>query len=445
MSAMTSVPAADAEPVPAPRRLRTDVFLMVGTKGLGLVLGFATSLVLALGLGPSGRGTLAVAFNMTLLLVQVGGFGLATANPYFVARNPADAGRVVWNAIWGALLLGGAFAGAGLALRAIAPGALAGVTWTQAAVAFSAIPAALASQFLQSVLLGQGRTVPYNAVEAIAGVGAVLALILGFTVFHMGIVGALLVLVAQQLGSALAYTALLAPGVGPWRRPDVAFARRMMGYSFRIYVATLLSYLVIRIDMLLVNGMLGAAEAGRYAVAAGLADGMVMIPTAVGVNLFPRVARGGATETSAEVFRVVGVLFALLCLASAPLAPLAVKLYGSGFGEATSLYLWLLPGIWCLGMVTLLAHHFAGRGFPLEAMLVWFAGLAVNLAIDLAFLRAHGTAVAAIASSVAYALLLALHVAMFAREAGGLGALRPRLGETVRITRTALSRTAAAP
>jgi O-antigen/teichoic acid export membrane protein len=342
-------------------------------------------------------------------------------------------------------VLGVACAGVGFLVLAIAPSVLEGVTWTEAAVGFSAIPATLASLFLQSILLGQGRTVAYNAVEAVAGIAAVAGLVVGFVVFDMGVVGALVVLSAQQLGSALAFAVLLSPSMRGSLRPDLRLARTMMGYSFRIYVATLMSYLVIRIDMLLVNGMLGAAEAGKYAVAVALADGMVMIPAAVGLNLFPRVASGGAIETSAEVFRAVGLLFALVCAAAAPLAGLSIRLlYGAQFADATALFLWLLPGVYCLGMVTILAHHFAGRGFPREAMLVWFVALGVNLAINLTLLRGHGTVVAPIASSVAYALLYLLHVRMFVGEAGGgLSTVLPRLGETLRIARTSLSRTEA--
>lgn len=427
-----------------PGRLRTDVFLMVATKGLALVLGLVTSIVLARGLGASGRGTLAVAFNMTLMLVQIGGFGITSANPYFAARSPSSVGRIAWNSLWGAFVLGALFAAVGLAVRAVAPGVLEGVTWLEAAIGFSAIPFALASQFLQSILLGQGRTVAYNVVEAVVGIGAVVALVVGFAALDMGVAGALAVLAGQQLVAALAFAVLLSGSLrGRRPRPDLTLARTMMGYSFRMYVATLVAYLVVRIDMLLVNGMLGASEAGRYAVAVALADGMVLIPTAVGVNLFPRVARGGTTETSAEVFRTVGLLYGLLCLVSIPLASVGVRvLYGEAFSEAAGLYLWLLPGIYCLGMLSILSHHFAGRGFPLEAMLVWFVGLAVNIVINLLFLREHGTEVAAIASSVAYAVLFGLHVAMFSRETGGLATLRPRLGETTRIVRTALSRQA---
>ena len=50
---------------------------------------------------------------------------------------------------------------------------------------------------------------------------------------------------------------------------------------------------------------------------------------------------------------------------------------------------WLAPGVFSLGLVTVLSHHFAGRGFPLQALTVWFIGLAVNLAIILASSTVH--------------------------------------------------------
>ena len=39
-----------------------------------------------------------------------------------------------------------------------------------------------------------------------------------------------------------------------------------------------------------------------------------------------------------------------------------------------------------------------------------------------------------------YALLLVLHIRLFAREAGGYGALRPRLREVVEFVRAAFAR-----
>jgi O-antigen/teichoic acid export membrane protein len=425
--------------LPEPKRLRTDVFLMAATKVLVLVLGVVTSVILARALGPSDRGTLAVAYNLALVLVQLGSLGLATANPYFAVREPDAIGRLVVNALWLAALGGCLLVAAAAAMRVLLPGALPGVTWPMLVVAGAGVPLALAAAFVQSILLGLGRTVAYNLVEAVTAVAGVAFLVVGFVVLDIGVVGALALLGAQQLLALAWYIALLRPHISTGRWPDMQLLRRMTGYGFRIYVATLLAYLVIRVDMFLVNGTLGAAEAGRYAVAVALADGMVLLPTVVAVNLFPRIARGASEQTTAEVFRSVGLLFALLCLVSVPLAGPAIRaLYGPAFHEATTLYLWLLPGIFCLGMLTILSHHFAGRGFPLEAMLVWFVGLAANIAINVLFLH-HGTYVAALASSVAYALLLALHVWMLARETG-LRPLVPHVGDAIRMVRGALQR-----
>ena len=73
-------------------------------------------------------------------------------------------------------------------------------------------------------------------------------------------------------------------------------------------------------------------------------------------------------------------------------------------------------------------------------MAIWFVGLAVNLAINFAFLPGRGAWVAALASSVAYAILLVLHLWLFAREAGGYASIRPRLRETFQFVRVALTR-----
>jgi O-antigen/teichoic acid export membrane protein len=51
-------------------------------------------------------------------------------------------------------------------------------------------------------------------------------------------------------------------------------------------------------------------------------------------------------------------------------------------------------------------------------MLVWFAGFAVNLAMNVVLLPHYGTYIASLSSSVAYTLLLGLHMRLFARQVG---------------------------
>ena len=147
------------------------------------------------------------------------------------------------------------------------------------------------------------------------------------------------------------------------------------------------------------------------------------------------------TQASAEVFRSIAVLYGVFCLVTVPLAGPAIRLvFGESYDGATSLYYWLLPGIFALGMLTILSNHFAGRGYPPQAMAFWVFGLALNVVLNLIFLPGRGAEVAAALSSLTYIVLLALHMWLFAREAGGYGSMRPRLGEVVRFVRVALSR-----
>jgi O-antigen/teichoic acid export membrane protein len=405
-----------------------DVVLTYGGKLTVLLAGLATTVLLARELGPGPRGVMATANSLGLLLAQLGTIGLSAANPYFIAREPRTLPGVIGNAAWFALGLGSLLFAAGVLLRGLLPGALPGIGWGPVLVALAGVYPALACVFLHSVLVGQARMVAYNAIEVTQAVGALVTVAVAFVVADPGVLALLVILNVWSLWSALAAVVLLRRQ-GAWRRPDFALARRMLRYGGRIYVATLLAYVIIRVDLLFVNGYKGAAQAGLYSVAVALADGMIVLPTVVGLILLPRVAAGAGDEVTAAVFRVTALLYGALCLLTIPLAGPAVRLaFGAPFAGSTHLYLWLLPGIFSLGMTTVLANHFAGRGFPLEAMLVWFAGFGVNLAMNLVLLPRYGTVVASVSSSVAYTLLLVLHVRLFSRDVG-LRRLLPRPGE----------------
>lgn len=444
----SSHPSATMAPVepevyvpPAPARLRTDVFLTFGGKGATLFIGLLTAAVIARQLGPSGQGTFAVAYSLTLMLIQLGGLGFTTANPYFAARQPERTRGIAGNAIWLSGVLGIALVLVGMLIKVVAPGLLEGLSWTALLVALAGVPGGLAALFEQSILLGQGRMVAYNAVEVAQAAATLVVLVLAFVVADVHLTGVLVVLGAGRYGAAIAYAVILSRRSGIAKLPDARLARTMLEYGFRVYVAILVSFLVIRLDLLLVNAYLGSTQAGLYSVAATLADGMFVLPMVVGLNLFARVARGDPVQASAEVFRSMAVLYGLVCLVTVPLAPIAIRLFfGTDFEDSTSLYYWLLPGIFCLGMLTILSQHFAGRGFPRQLMVIWLGGLALNVLLNVVFLPGRGAWVAALTSSISYAVLLALHMWLFAREAGGYGSMRPRPGEVVRFVRVALSR-----
>lgn len=415
----------------AGRPLTPDVLLTLGNKVGVLFLNVAGTVVVARTLGPTGRGAIAVAFSLALLLIQFGSLGLQSANPYFVSRDPRYLPRVITNSIWLSVSLGLLLVAAGAIAKVAFPAALNGLDWLDVIVVLAGVPAVLASTLLQSLLLAEGRMVAYNAVELTAALLTFVGLVIGLAVLDIGVLGAISLMVALNIAAAGCYLILLrrhGPVIGS---PDLGLMARMLRYGFRIYVATLLAYAVGRINLFFVNSYIGPSAAGQYSIGVALADGMHLLPSVVALNLFPRIARGEPHERSAAVFRSLAPLFALLCLLTAPLAAPGIRLvFGHEFAPAVGIYYWLLPGIFAYGMLNVLSYHFAGRGFPLEAVIVWVPGLLLNVAIVLIFLPDGGTHVAALAATASYVVILLLHMRLFAKESGGYRSLIPRPRET---------------
>ncbi|MGH2880950.1 MAG: polysaccharide biosynthesis C-terminal domain-containing protein [Solirubrobacteraceae bacterium] len=431
--------AEGVQPQPG-RGLQADVLMMVAAKVGVLVFGAATTVLVARSLGPSGRGSLATVYALMTLLAQLGTLGIASANPYFVAREPKLRARIASNSFWLAGTVGPTVALVGIAVKLVAPGALSEVTWPELSVGMIAVPMLLASLFLQSILLAEGRTVLFNGVDVGA---ALLTVILVATVLPLaggGVLLALSLMIAPQIVALLVLMGAMQTDAPLFAALDRHLARRMIGYGARAYVITLLAYLLIRLDLLLVSAIQGAGAAGQYSVAVAFADALYLLPLAVGLNLFARVARGHADhELSLEVFHVMTIGFGLVCVVAGLLAgPAITLLFGPAYHPAIALFQWLLPGIYALGLLNVIAYYFAAKGMPWELIFVWLVGLAINLAINLSLLSNHGTYVASIASSVAYTLVLILHMRMFARELGGWSRLRPTMAGLTSTMRLAL-------
>jgi len=425
------------------RGLRGDVLLMLGAKLCVLLLGAATTVIVARSLGPAGRGSLASTYALMTLLAQLGTFGIASANPYFAARESHKRASIASNSLWFSWIAGPAMAAVGIAIKLFAPVALASVSWPELLVGMSAVPIMLSSLFLQSILLGEGRTVLYNGVEVATGLLTVLLLLTVLPLAGGGVVLALALMIVPQIAALAVFTSAMRHHGGVLRRLDRVLARRMLAYGARAYVVTLLAYMLVRIDLLLVSGIQGARAAGQYSIATALADALSLLPITVSVNLFARLARGSADrQLTLGVFHLVTIGYLFLCISAAALAsPTIALLFGPAYHPAVSLFLWLLPGVYCLGVLEVIAYHFAAKGMPRELVFVWLPGLVVNLTIDVTLLPHHGTFVASIASTVAYAIVFILHMRMFARDVGGWAALRPTLTGTISLLRMALWRT----
>jgi O-antigen/teichoic acid export membrane protein len=411
-------------------RLRFDASLTFASQASIGSLNFGAAVVVARALGPNGRGSVAVALAIVVGLVQLGSLGITAASPSLTARDGSLAGPLATAAVYVAIALGGLLAGLLLALGALGSPLLAGLTWTQLGVIAVAVPLALASLFLQSILLGQGRAVAYNAVQLAFALLSVAALTAVAVAGGLSLTLALVLLLGQYPLSAVASLGLLASSRPLRSLPGRELWRTLLGFGLRAYAGTVLSFLVIRLDLLLVNAYRGPRQAGFYSVAVAIAQAMYLLPAAIGVNILPRVARGSPAAATAAVFRIVALVYGGLCVLAAALTEPAVHLaFGHRFAPSVTMVYWLLPGVYCLGLLVILSSHFAGLGYPWRAAAIWAGGLGLNVAANMVLIPAYGTYMASITSSVTYVAVLGLHVRLFLAGGPGELSLRPRFGE----------------
>jgi O-antigen/teichoic acid export membrane protein len=435
----------DGSPAPEPaapkRTFGFDVALSTGGRVLFVLCGALMTVLIARYLGPEGQGRFAVAYSLTLLLVQVGTLGLSVSNPYFAARRPESQRAIVLHSLWIAAVAAVCLAGAATAVRILAPGTLRGLSGAEIAITLGALPAALATVYLQGVLVGQQRMAWFSVVEVTQAGSSLIALVVAFAVASPGL-DVVLIIVAggRYLALLVAVFALRAvlrqPAV-----PEPGLVRRLLAHASRVYFVSLLSFALFRLDVLIVNGLLGAADTGQYSIATYITEALIVLPSIVSVNLVPRIATSEESDMTAVVTRSLMLLWAAVCLISVPVAAIAVPLvFGEGFTQAVTLYAWLAPGAYFLGVLSALMAHYWVRGYPRSLIVAWIAGLAVNVVGNVLLLPKWGVTVASIMSSATYAIVLVAHLVVFSREAGGPRALRPSARETVGLVRNALGR-----
>lgn len=388
-------------------------------------VGLLSAVIVARSLGPAGQGIFAAIGAYLATAAMVGSLGLSQAAARLVAKDRGALGPLTANA----KITGGA---AGLvaiacllALRRFLPGAFAEIPLGLLALGSVALPFNLISAQLQALLLGLGRIRPYGFMEAFDRLSLFVGSLLLLVVLGRGVgalIAAVTVFAAVKL---LLYDRLL--GVRRReQRPDFDLLRRLGGISARAYAASLLAFLVLRSDLMLVHGLLGAKSTGVYSIAVQFADLLLVLPVAVGTLLFPRVAASPDSDNAAftaTVCRHTALAVTAGCLAVAASIHWLIPLLFGGAFQGSVHCLWiLLPGVWCMSLQGILANDLAGRDYPAFLPWMWLVLLTVNVLLNLVWLPAFGIAGAAASSTIAYALSLCLVARYWLRRFPGVRA-----------------------
>ncbi|HEY0544375.1 MAG TPA: oligosaccharide flippase family protein [Pyrinomonadaceae bacterium] len=405
-------------------RFSTHVAWTFGTRVLMLLSGVGASVIVARWLGAEGLGALAVLNVTVAVALQLGSAGLPSANTYFIARDRSSIASVCANALAFALLAGGALALVVIASAKFYPALYGNIPVGLLTIAAASIPFQLITLLGLNVFLGLHRIVHFNLLDAAAQslllVNALVALVLfgaglrtlvSLNTTASVLVGLLIVCLIARLLKEL--------GGGRFR-VDLELFKRMARYGIKFHIAVVAAMLIFRADLLIVNHFRGAKEAGVYSVASQVATMLMLLPGVIGTLLLPRVAstQDARGEMTMRVTRHTAFVMFFICLAAVPASFALPLVYGAPFADASWQLLILLPGIYLVGIESVLVQHFSSLGLPVAIPIFWLITLGINVALNLAFVPAFGARAAAAASSVSYALIFVLVTSYFRAKTG---------------------------
>ena len=381
-------------------------------------------IIVARWLGAQGTGELAVINVAVAMIVQLGSFGLPSSNTYFIAQDQARFRSAAINSLIFALVIGSILALGLSALASLRPDWFGFVSSELIRIAAISIPFQLIALIGLNILLAVGKVKEFNLLDLAGQSFVLINAVLVLLVLNRGLEMLVTLNTAASILVSIVVSSLIAISAkslarSEWRA-DLVLLRRMIGYGIKFHVSILAGAIILRADLLVVNHFRGAAEAGVYSVASQFGLLLMLLPGVIATLLFPRVtaeqdARG---ETTCLVTRYTTLVMFLCCLAAVPLSLLLPLVYGSAFSDATSLLLILLPGVYLMGLESVLVQHFNALGLPRAIPMYWVATLVLNLLLVFALVPRFGAQGAAIASTISYAAIFALVALHFQTSTG---------------------------
>ena len=375
-----------------------------------VLMGIITSVLVARLLGPEGRGVYAVAMTIGAVGVQFGNLGLHASNTYCVSRHRELLPGLLSNTLVVGFGIGGLLAVLMWVVSSFWPG-IAPLHGALLLLSLAWIPFGLSYMLTQNLLLGIDEVRAYNVIELVS------------RIIGLSLIGILLLceMITVELLFATGFLGLLTGFIWSlWRLkshlgrvplPSITLFKTHISYGLKAYAGAIFAFLVLRVDLLIVQYVLGAEEAGYYSVAVIMADMTYLLPTVIATLLFPRLAGmpliADKWNVTKRVALMVGFVMMVFGGAAALLSePVVRVVFGETFLPSARAFVWLLPGIVMLSINTMFMTYFASIGMPLIVVYSPAVATVLNITLNLKLLAWFGIIGAAMASTVSYGAML---------------------------------------
>ncbi len=276
------------------------------------------------------------------------------------------------------------------------------------------VAASLCRSFLAHVLRADGAFGLYALQQVFCTLLTVVLQFLLLKVWQRGVQG---YLVAVILADALTFAALvpyLLSHVKEEVRPSAPLRRRMARYALPMIPSTVLWWVTSVSDRYLVLLYCGEAVTGIYA-AAGRLPGLVALAIGIFMEAWHYAALRADKQREGELFgRIYALLLPVLVAMGVGVVllarPIVAFFLAREFGEAATLVPLLVFGAVCGGLANFLCSIYTLRMRSGAALATGVLPTVANVLLALFLIPRYGALGAALASAVAFAMLLAVRL-----------------------------------
>ncbi len=389
------------------RQLLRNSFSGLSGMALHKLVHLVTMIVLARMLGAEQFGIYAFVGAMVFFFGFLTDLGMERVLTRELSAKPHEARVLLGTALWLRLGLGFLAAGIGASVGWVL--ALDRVTFVCLVLALATLPFGfdlLARAYFQSRL-----EIRHYYRITLAGSATFLLLVClcwwwqgsVVAVFALGLANALLF-------SALFLRAVLVrAGISPFA--ELGRARSLLREGFQIGLLALLFMTALRVDQILLFQLRGAEEAGQYAAAVRLTEALGMFSEAVMLSLFPLLAASHRSNPKAFRhryqlgFRYLAATGTMLALACSYLAPDLLRVvFGQKYAAAWPAAVFLSWNLLLSYLGAVYVNVFLIECWYRLLLLVSALSVAVNIAFNLLWIPAYGSAGAAAATLLSSAI-----------------------------------------
>lgn len=202
---------------------------------------------------------------------------------------------------------------------------------------------------------------------------------------------------------------------------NIGMLKEFFKFGWKLYISGFVSHLQVYISGILVAMFLLPEDITFYQMGQQKALMLSMIAPALGVFLYPLVARESdsrANEVTVKACRIGFLTLALLAVIGAVfIKPAVYILYGGDFLPQIFPFWILLPGVVFYGAVDILSPYFIGKGRPMVVVGLSFIPLILQICLCVLLIPLYGVLGAAFATASSYLLTGMSVILVFSRTA----------------------------